>query len=166
MPTVAPNFFFSFGWGVQHFFGVMGSKTTHFNNIKKIWTQFFCLKILWSQANIRNTFIDQSSPQHREMFLFIYFLGEKKEGTFFLLCDHRSIVWIHSSTRALHDTGKRVFCDGMDRQTDRHKNIATLWLNWPSGPIQWKLVYSPDRQAFINFRFNWNFQIWWCNFYR
>ena len=33
---------------------------------------------------------------------------------------------------------KKTAFDGTDRQTDRQKDIATLRLDRPSGPIQWK----------------------------
>ena len=28
-------------------------------------------------------------------------------------------------------------CDGMDLHTYKQMDMATLWVNWPSGPIQW-----------------------------
>ena len=31
-----------------------------------------------------------------------------------------------------------------DRQTNKHTDIATLWLNRPSGPVQWKCVEETD----------------------
>ena len=48
--------------------------------------------------------------------------------------------------------GLGKFAWGGDRQTDKQMDIATLWLNWPSGPIQWKLVKKKVRlNVFLDF---------------
>ena len=73
----------------------------------------------------------------------------------FKLCHHRPIQGICSLTRSFHDTGKWVFCNGADRQTDKQTTMATLWLNRPRGLIQlkfsfpWKLDFCSD--TFWNF---------------
>ena len=35
---------------------------------------------------------------------------------------------------------KKTASDGANRQTNRQTDMATLWLNRPSGPIQWKYM--------------------------
>ena len=52
------------------------------------------------------------------------------------LCHCRPILGLCSLTRILPDTEKWVFCDGTATHT--HTDIPTLWLNWLTGPIQWK----------------------------
>ena len=62
----------------------------------------------------------------------------EQNGPIFLGKNVSSILGICSSTRGLHDLRKRVFWDVTNKQTD----IATLWLNRPIWPIQWKSLLA------------------------
>ena len=78
-------------------------------------------------------FFEQKSPRHPEVGVLgtgpkphILTITEKTNYFFyFLLCHHRPIFKIRSSTSGLPDSRKWVFRDGTDRHTHRHCDTMT-----------------------------------------
>ena len=110
-----------------------------------------------SQANIRNIFSDQKSPRHLEgLTPSLRARGEEGPGgdpkhevthlendppIFWKLCYHRPILGTRSLTWSLHNNQKWVFLYG----TDKHTDIATLWLIRPKGRV--------SENSFANFSY-------------
>ena len=134
-------FFLFFFFGNDFFFG--GGCT--FQQFWRKKLMHFFLKIVSSKANISNTFFDQKSSLHLEMFflfnfyLFLFFLGGVQNRTFepsqenqahlpFKLCHCKPILGIHSLTTGLPDSPKWVFWYGTDRHTHTRTSQLYEWI--------------------------------------
>ena len=103
---------------------------------KKRKRMHFCF-IVWSQANIRNTFFDQSSPQHRDVGVLeggpkprVLTISEKNKHTFFYC-----VIAGHIRNRFFDQSSPRYWEVGVSRcheHTDIQTDMATLWLIRPS----------------------------------